>query len=108
MAGTLRDAQKRMTRERLIQAAVESFRLRGYAATTVDDVVTGAGATRPTFYLHFRTKADIVAELGVDVLRRVAEFNDRLRAAVAAGDRQSICDYLDAAFDFWEDIRDFA
>ena len=47
MAGNLREAQKRMTRQRLLDAAVESFRRQGYAATTVDDVVTGAGATRP-------------------------------------------------------------
>ena len=106
-AGTLRDAQKRMTRERLLQAAAAAFARRGYAATTVEDVVSGAGATRPTFYLHFKTKADLVVELGHDVRRRVHEFNDRLHTAVAAGDRASIRAYLDAAFDFWEDIREF-
>jgi AcrR family transcriptional regulator len=104
----LREAQKRMTRQRLIDAAAESFRRQGYAATTVDDVVSGAGATRPTFYLHFKTKADLIAELAVDVRSRVEDFNRRLRAAVAAGDRDSVRDYLDAAFDFWEDIREFA
>jgi AcrR family transcriptional regulator len=106
-AGTLRDAQKAMTRERLLRAAADAFARQGYAATTVEDVVSGAGATRPTFYLHFKTKADLVVELGDDVRTRVHAFNERLRAAVAAGDRTSIRAYLDSAFDFWEDIREF-
>ena len=71
-------------------------------------MVSGAGATRPTFYLHFKTKAGLVQELAVDVRRRTGEFNDRLRAAVAAGDRESVRGYLDAAFSFWEEIREFA
>src|SRR4051794_14684959 len=97
-----------MTRQRLIDAATASFQRQGYAATTVDDVVSGAGATRPTFYLHFKTKADLIGELALDVRIRVEDFNHRLRAAVAAGDRESVREYLDAAFDFWEDIREFA
>src|SRR3954454_18878154 len=97
-----------MTRQRLIDAATASFQRQGYAATTVDDVVTAAGATRPTFYLHFKTKADLIEELGIGVRHRVRDFNDGLRAAVAAGDRESLREYLDAAFALWEEIRDFA
>ena len=106
--GNLREAQKRMTRERLIQAAAEAFKRRGYAATTVDDIVNGAGATRPTFYLHFKTKADIIEELWSGVRSRVGELNRQLRGAVASGDREQIRAYLDAAFDWWEEIREFA
>src|SRR3954453_1657742 len=99
-AGNLREAQKQMTRLRLVEAAAESFRTRGYAATTIDDVVTGAGATRPTFYLHFKTKADLIGELGRPARAEVAELNDRLRAAAASGRGDDIRAYLDAAFDF--------
>src|SRR4051794_23035335 len=97
-----------MTRERLVEAAVESFRTRGYAATTIDDVVAGAGATRPTFYAHFKTKADLVDELGLGVRREVADLNVRLRVAVASGERAAIRGYLDHAFEFWERVREFA
>jgi AcrR family transcriptional regulator len=61
--GTLRDEQKRFTRERLIDAALEVFAERGYAAATVEDITTAAGASRATFYLHFKSKADIVTDL---------------------------------------------
>jgi AcrR family transcriptional regulator len=104
----LREAQKQMTRDRLVDAAAESFRTRGYAATTIDDVVTGAGATRPTFYLHFKTKADLIGELGRAARKEVGDLNVRLRAAAASGERQAIRAYLDAAFDFWERVREFA
>ena len=60
---TLRTAQKQYTRERLVAAAVDLFVAKGYAATTVDDIATGAGATRATFYLHFRSKAELVRGL---------------------------------------------
>src|SRR3954469_20999306 len=97
-----------MTRERLLQSAAESFRRQGYAATTVDDVVSGAGATRPTFYLPFKAKADLIAELAVDGRAQGVDLNAGRRAAVAPGDRASVRAYLDTAFDFWEEIREFA
>jgi AcrR family transcriptional regulator len=104
----LRAAQKELTRTRLVEAAAESFRVRGYAATTIDDVVTGAGTTRATFYLHFRTKADLVQALMADVHRDTRDVNQRLQVAVAAGDRPSLRAWIDAAFDFWEVVRPFA
>ena len=60
---TLRDEQKRFTRQRLIDAALEVFAETGYAAATVEDITRAAGASRATFYLHFKRKADIVTEL---------------------------------------------
>lgn len=60
---TLRAAQKRFTRERLIAAAVEEFAVKGYSATTVSDITDRARATRATFYLHFDSKASLVEEL---------------------------------------------
>lgn len=105
---TLRAAQKELTRSRLVEAAAESFRVRGYAATTIDDVVTGAGTTRATFYLHFRTKADLVQALMAAVHRDTRDVNERLEVAVAAGDRASLRAWIDAAFDYWEVVRPFA
>ncbi|ADP81425.1 TetR/AcrR family transcriptional regulator [Pseudofrankia inefficax] len=61
--GSLRAAQRAFTRARFIDSAVLEFAERGYARTTIDDIVSRAGATRATFYLHFRTKTDILVEL---------------------------------------------
>lgn len=45
-----------MARQRLIDSATRVAGERGYAKTTVAEVVRGAGVSRRTFYMHFSTK----------------------------------------------------
>jgi len=62
-------------KERLARAALELFTERGYAATTVADIVERAGLTKSTFFRHFEDKRevlfggqeDLVAVLGQSV-----------------------------------------
>jgi len=61
--GRMRAAQREFTRARLIDAAIEIFTERGYAKATVDEIADRAGATRATFYLHFKSKSDLITEL---------------------------------------------
>jgi AcrR family transcriptional regulator len=61
--GTLRDEQRRLTRRRLAEAAVDLFEEVGYAAATAEGIAKRAGANRATFYLHYASKADVVLEL---------------------------------------------
>ena len=51
------------TRKELLGAALEIFGERGYATTTISDIVRAAGVTQGTFYLYFTNKADIFSEL---------------------------------------------
>jgi AcrR family transcriptional regulator len=105
---TIREAQKALTRDRLIAAATELFVDRGYAATTVDDIATGAGTTRATFYAHFRGKADLMKELSLKLSRDAHDVYQPLIHAVAAGNRKLIHDWLELAFQFWELIRPYS
>jgi AcrR family transcriptional regulator len=81
--------RKADSRERLLAAAVEQFGRSGYSPVSVEDIATGAGVSRMTFYRHFRGKADIatalfdrnVVEAGPDLLR-VREIDWRSRGAV--------------------------
>lgn len=43
-------------RERLIQAGTALFASKGYAATSVREIVARAGITKPVLYYHFRNK----------------------------------------------------
>jgi AcrR family transcriptional regulator len=61
--GKMRAAQREFTRSRIVAAAIEVFAEKGYARTTVDDIAERAGATRATFYLHFKAKSDVLPEL---------------------------------------------
>jgi AcrR family transcriptional regulator len=47
------------TRERLRAAALELFDERGFAATTVPDIVERAGLTKRTFFRHFSDKREV-------------------------------------------------
>lgn len=51
------------TRRELLGAALEVFGEKGYAPTTISDIVSAAGVTQGTFYLYFTNKADIFSEL---------------------------------------------
>ncbi|WP_426009806.1 TetR/AcrR family transcriptional regulator [Caulobacter sp. DWR2-3-1b2] len=64
MGGGLREAQRLLTRERLVDAAVALFGQRGFRAVTIEQIAVAAGANRATFYLHFRSKEDVANAIG--------------------------------------------
>jgi TetR/AcrR family transcriptional regulator, transcriptional repressor for nem operon len=47
------------TRTRLLDAARDVIRTKGYAATTVDDICTNAGVTKGGFFHHFASKEQL-------------------------------------------------
>lgn len=75
---TLRDAQKAHTRQRILDAARAVFFREGYYAATIDQIVAEAGASRPTFYLHFRDKEQILGELMEGYVARALPYMERL------------------------------
>jgi AcrR family transcriptional regulator len=48
------------TRERILQAALELFRDRGFEQTTMRDVATAAGVATGAAYYYFRSKEEVV------------------------------------------------
>lgn len=106
--GTLRDTQKQMTRELLLNSALDVMTEAGYAATTVGMIAARAGATRATFYLHFASKLELVGSF-VDLTDRVLTRADDppIPEMVASGDRESIRRYLVRKFDQWAEIKPY-
>lgn len=105
---TLREAQKRMTRDLLLDAGLEVFSSKGYAAATIDDIARTAGATRTTFYLHFSSKADLVSQL----LRRAEQImvstdGPPLSEVAHSGDRDLIRGWLDSRVAQWDTIKPY-
>lgn len=60
---SLREAQKRLTLDKLIDAARAVFHAKGYNAATIDDIVDAAGASRGTFYLYFHSKGEVLGKI---------------------------------------------
>lgn len=60
---SLRDEQKRVTYERLLNAARELFETTDAADVTIDQIARLAGTNRTTFYLHFEDKSHIAFKI---------------------------------------------
>ncbi len=67
-------------RERLASAALDLFNSKGYAATTVREIVASARVTQPVLYYHFKNKEGIYLHLMEDAF---AEFAATVQQAVA-------------------------
>lgn len=67
-------------RERLLTAALQLFISRGYAATSVREIVEAAGVTKPVLYYYFQNKEGLylaIMEQAHGIFeRRVAEITD--------------------------------
>ena len=88
--GTLPETQRR-----IVLAAVEAFADRGFHATTTRDIATGAGLSPAGLYVHYPSKAAVLAQVSrtgheatLDLVRGVLEDGrdeptpDRLRRVV--------------------------
>ena len=56
-------------RKRLMDAAILLFTNRGYAATSVREIVEMAGVTKPSLYYHFESKEGIYLAILEELLR---------------------------------------
>jgi TetR/AcrR family transcriptional regulator len=57
------DHSESETRRQLLQAALKSFADRGYAATSVQEIVDAAHVSKPALYYYFKDKAGLFAAL---------------------------------------------
>jgi TetR/AcrR family transcriptional regulator, transcriptional repressor for nem operon len=71
------DPQRGDARSRLLQAAQDIIRVKGFAATSVDDLCRAAGVTKGSFFHHFRSKE----ALGVAAARYWADTTTAFFAA---------------------------
>jgi len=85
---TLMDPHRGEARTRLLDAARDVIRAKGYAATTVDDLCREAGVTKGAFFHHFENKE----ALGVAVAE---DWNAEATALFAAGRYHELGDPLE-------------
>jgi AcrR family transcriptional regulator len=51
------------TRAAILRSAARLFVSRGYNGTSIGEIASSLGITKPAIYYHFRSKADILAEI---------------------------------------------
>jgi AcrR family transcriptional regulator len=93
-------------RGRLIEAAMDLYRERGFDQTTVADIAARAGLTERTFFRHFTDKREVLFD-GSHKLE--ALLLDRVTSAPAgAAPLDIVVAALEEASAFFEERRDFA
>jgi AcrR family transcriptional regulator len=93
MSSAIQAASRRLTAEQrrgqLFAVALELFALRGYRATTMDDIAERAGVTKPLLYQHFSSKRALYLEL-VDSIAQDQLTAIRRAIMRAEGPRQQV------------------
>jgi AcrR family transcriptional regulator len=72
---TTREEQRKQTRRRLYECALEIFRRDGVVTSRTEDIAKAAGVSRGAFYFHFPTKDHVL-------LDRMRETEDQVCAAL--------------------------
>jgi AcrR family transcriptional regulator len=104
---SLRDRQKELTRQALLDGARSAFEERGYSDVTIDDITARAGASRATFYLHF-TKGEVLSELLKDTFGphlNDAEQGGHALADLDVSSRASIRSWIAGFVETWRANR---
>lgn len=83
------------SRLKILEAATDVVRAKGYAATTVDDLCAAAGVTKGSFFHHFKSKEEMV----LAAVAHWGSWTDGIFAtapyASAADPRDRVFGYLD-------------
>jgi len=91
-----RPAAKPDARSRLLDAALTVIRVKGYSATTVDELCAAAGVTKGAFFHHFRSKD----ELGVAAADHWSETTGALFAGAPYHQHRDPLDRILGYLDF--------
>ena len=102
-------------RDQLVAAARRVFEKKGFARTSVSDIVKAAGVAQGTFYLYFKEKNDISKHC-IEINRIENQGDDITHVAVAGLFKKydavdiiklkEIYEYLEEATDKCEDAAD--
>lgn len=76
------------SKTRILDAATQVFRTKGYAATTVDDVCASARLTKGSFFHHFKSKEDLA-------VAAAQHFADRAESLFSTAPYRALKDPLD-------------
>ena len=92
---SLREAQKALTRSRIIDAARTAFEQKGYAGASIGLITRQAAINRATFYLHFPDKAAVFREVVALDRMRTDEYWRDLNATLMKGTREAFEDWIE-------------
>jgi AcrR family transcriptional regulator len=84
---SMKDRVRALREEAILDAAEELIVSKGFAAMTLDDITEAVGISKPTLYLHYRSKEDIIQKITTRCIRSALDFVTSLDTARPAADR---------------------
>ena len=69
---SLRARKQAFVRDTIWSTAIDLFTVKGFEETTLDDIVEAAGTSRRTFFRHFESKRDLIAQPVVGYVESIA------------------------------------
>ena len=93
--------QKEQKQGDLLNSAYQCFLTKGFAKTTIDDIVRRAQVAKGTFYLYFHDKEDIMKHLVIQISSQIV-----IRAYTKTKER-NIPDFLPAVLCFIDTIIEY-
>lgn len=85
-------------RERLLSEALRLFVARGYAATSVREIVEAAGVSKPVLYYYFNSKEGLYLEI-MNGIGRLFDRQLETLHTIAGSVRQRLLDFFTGMFD---------
>ena len=82
-ATTARARAKAERRTEILGAAARLMARRGFHAVRLDDIGAAVGISGPAMYRHFASKEDVLAEMLLDISRRLRDAGAEVRARAA-------------------------
>ena len=79
----MQDGQQRKggdTRERILDAAESAILAKGFAATSIEELIAAVGITKGGFFYHFKDKGELAKALLVRYIERENELFDEIFA----------------------------
>src|SRR5437016_12354998 len=96
-SGTIREAQRALTRTRLLEAAKRVFARRGFHAASLEEIAREAGATTGAIYSNFAGKEELFLALFEDhVASQIRKYREifaqgaNVEERSRGGDRKSV------------------
>ncbi|WZU30939.1 Nucleoid occlusion factor SlmA [Rhodococcus ruber] len=99
-----RGRKKQATRARIVECAVPLFSESGYDKITMESIAKAAGTSRANVYLHFKTKAEIVAAM-LELLSPQVIESYRALDALDVDDIAGLRRWVETSSQLWRDRR---
>jgi AcrR family transcriptional regulator len=98
------EEQKLVNRQSILFAGMQTFRDKGFANASVEDVLVRAEVSRATFYKHFSSKLSLAEALMEEMASRLERSYDRL-ASIEQPTRSDIILWLNTIAEIFEENK---